>query len=120
MAKLTKKEARVRRHRRLRKKVAGTAEVPRLAVCCTAKHIYVQVIDDDKGHTIASASTLGEEFRKAKGKGNVAGAALLGKLAAERAVAAKVDRVVFDRGGFAYHGKVKAVAEAAREAGLKF
>jgi large subunit ribosomal protein L18 len=101
-------------------KVSGTAAVPRLAVCCTSKHIYVQLIDDDSGHTIASASTLGGEFVKAKAKANVEGAALLGKLAAERAIAAKVEKVVFDRGGFAYHGKVKAVAEAAREAGLKF
>ena len=120
MAKLTKKEARVKRHRRVRKKISGTGDIPRMSVCCTAKHIYVQFIDDQTGRTLASASTLCEEFRKANATSNVDGAKTLGKLAADRAVAANIGQVVFDRGGFSYHGRVKAIAEAAREAGLKF
>lgn len=120
MAKLSKKEARVRRHRRTRGKIAGSSDVPRMSVCCTAKHIYVQFIDDQSGRTLASASTLCEDFRKAGAKPNVDGATELGKLAAQRAVAANIEKVVFDRGGFRYQGRVKAIAEAAREAGLKF
>ncbi len=120
MAKLSKKEARVRRHRRVRVKVSGTAAVPRLSVCCTSRHMYVQFIDDVAGHTLAAASSMGADFRAAGAKSTVDGATLLGKLAAERAKAVEIEKVVFDRGGFAYHGKVKAIAEAAREAGLKF
>ncbi len=120
MAKLTKKEARVKRHRRVRKKVSGTGSIPRMSVCCTSKHIYVQFIDDVAGRTLASASTLCGDFRQAGVKANLDGAVKLGKLAAERAVAAEIETVVFDRGGFNYHGRVKAIADAAREAGLKF
>ncbi len=121
MSKLTKKEARVRRHRRLRHKVQGTAERPRMSVFCSGKHIYVQLVDDAAGHTLVAVSTLETGLREnAEVKPTVAGATVLGKLAAERAAAAKIDAVVFDRGGFKYHGKIKAVAEAAREAGLKF
>jgi large subunit ribosomal protein L18 len=116
-----RKAARQRIHRRIRKKVAGTAERPRLAVHFSGKHIYAQVIDDDAGRTIAAASTaeaalLGEN----KARANQAAAEQVGKAIAERSLAKKLDRVVFDRGGFLYHGKVKALADAARAGGLKF
>jgi large subunit ribosomal protein L18 len=118
---MTRKEARQRRHRRLRAKVAGTAARPRMAVCVSDKHIYVQFIDDSVGHTLVSVSSLDPEFRKLpKPVANVAGATQLGKMAAERALAANIREVVFDRGGFTYHGRVKAVADAARQAGLVF
>jgi len=120
MAKLSKKEARVKRHRRVRKKLSGTGDIPRMSVCCTSKHIYVQFIDDESGRTLAFASTLADQFRKEGIPSNVDCATKLGKLAAEKAVAANISRVVFDRGGFKYHGRVKAIADAAREAGLKF
>jgi large subunit ribosomal protein L18 len=115
-----KQEARLRRHFRVRKKVAGTAERPRLAVFRSNKHISAQVIDDRSGRTLASASTVEKDLRDAGGTGNKAAAATVGKLVAERAKAAGVTSVVFDRGGFQYHGRVAAVAEAAREAGLEF
>jgi large subunit ribosomal protein L18 len=116
-----RKAARQRIHRRIRKKVAGTAQRPRLAVHFSGKHIYAQVIDDDAGCTIAAASTaehtlLGES----KARANQAAAELVGKAIAERSLAKNLDRVVFDRGGFLYHGKVKALADAARAVGLKF
>src|SRR4029453_2778691 len=116
-----RKAARQRIHRRIRKKVAGTAQRPRLAVHFSGKHIYAQVIDDDAGRTIAAASTaerslLGEN----KAHANQAAAELVGKAIAERSLAKKLDRVVFDRGGFLFHGKVKALADAARAGGLKF
>lgn len=120
MSTLTKKEARIRRHRRLRHKVSGTAEIPRLCVCRTGSHIYVQVVDDVAGCTIVSASTLEKEAREQKLAANVASATALGKTIAARALAANLKKVVFDRGGFAYHGCVKAVADAAREGGLEF
>ena len=121
MSKLNKRDARDRRHMRLRKRLSGSAEVPRLSVCCTSKHMYVQFIDDVAGRTLASASTRSADFRQdEKAKSNVAGAKKLGQLAAQRAVAVNIKQVVFDRGGFRYHGKVKAIAEAAREAELKF
>jgi len=111
-------QLRERRHLRLRKKVQGTAARPRMSVCLTGKHIYVQFIDDVAGKTLACASTI---IADAKGtKANVAGAKKLGALAAEKAKANKITEVVFDRGGFQYHGRVKALADAAREAGLKF
>ncbi len=114
----TRKESRERRHLRLRKKVKGSAQRPRMSVCLTGKHIYVQFIDDVAGRTLASASTL---MADAKGiKANLAGAQKLGALAAEKAKANNITEVVFDRGGFRYHGRIKALAEAAREAGLKF
>ena len=90
-----------------------------MCVCCTGKHIYVQFTDDEAQHTLLSASTLDPEFRKSGGKADVEGAQALGKMAAERALAAGINRVVFDRGGFRYSGRVKALAAAAREAGLK-
>jgi large subunit ribosomal protein L18 len=121
MSKVSKKEARASRHRRLRRRVTGTAERPRLAVFRSAQHLYAQVIDDTRHHTLASASTLCPAFRDTAQKGtNVAGATALGKILAERALAAQVKKVVFDRGGFAFHGRVKALADAAREAGLEF
>ena len=120
MSKLSKKEARVRRHRRIRHKVAGTPEVPRMSVCCTAKHIYVQFVDDVSGQTLAAASTRDAEFRsEGNGQANLDGAARLGKLAADRAAKASISKVVFDRGGFRYHGRVKAIADAARKVGLQ-
>lgn len=117
MASYTKREYRVRRHWRIRKNVSGTAARPRMAVCTTAKHIYVQFIDDEQGHTLASASTLDTELR-GKVKSNLEGAQAVGKLAVERAQKAGISQVVFDRGGFNYHGRVKSIAETAREAGL--
>ena len=109
------------RHVRLRKKVAGTAERPRLAVHFSGQHITAQVIDDLAGITLASVNTTEESFRKdPSSRANVATATKVGKLIAERGLAKKIDKVVFDRGGFMYHGKVKALAEAAREGGLQF
>ena len=113
-----RRQGRIRRHRRVRKKVHGTAARPRLAVHRSNKHISAQVIDDDAGVTLAAASTT-EAAERASGGGTVEAAARVGKLVAERAKAAGVTAVVFDRGGFAYHGRVAAVAEAAREAGLE-
>ena len=110
---------RVRRHRRVRKHVTGTPERPRLAVFRSNKHISAQVIDDVAGRTVASASTVETDLRPNPG-GNKGAAAIVGKLVAERAKAAGVQTVVFDRGGFRYHGRVAAVADAAREAGLEF
>jgi len=120
MSKLSKKEARIRRHRHIRNKVSGTAEQPRLCVCRTGAHIYCQVIDDEKGCTLASAATVEKEFRAQKLAANVKSAEIVGKAVAERALAKSIKRVVFDRGGFPYHGCVKAVADAARAAGLEF
>lgn len=115
-----KREARLRRHRRVRKKVRGTAERPRLAVFRSNRHLSVQVIDDDAARTLASASTLDTELRdRLDGTGNVAAATAVGSLVAERAKAAGVTQVVFDRGGYRYHGRVAAVAAAARDAGLE-
>jgi len=119
MAKLTKIQARIRRHQRLRKKVNGTSECPRMCVFVSNKNMYVQLIDDNAGHTITSATTLSAEFKAAGGKSDVTGAGILGKIAADKAVAAGISTVVFDRGGFKYHGKVKAIADSARKNGLK-
>lgn len=119
--KLSRDAHRQRIHRRMRQALAGSAERPRLCVYRSVKHIRVQVIDDAKGHTIASASSLdGDVKKQIKGGGNIASAKVVGKVIAERAKAAGVERVVFDRGGYQYHGRVQALAEAAREAGLKF
>jgi len=107
------------RHHRVRKKVAGTAQRPRLAVFRSNKHVVAQVIDDDAGRTLAAASTV-ESDLKSGATSNRTAAAAVGKLVAERAKAAGVTQVVFDRGGFIYHGRVAAVADAAREAGLEF
>ena len=116
--KTDRKEIRHRIHTRIRKRVSGTAERPRLAVHFSGKHVYAQVIDDDAGRTLAAAATTEESFGKAAA--NSASATKIGKTVAERLLAKNVDKVIFDRGGFQYHGKVKALADAAREGGLKF
>ncbi|EKP94864.1 ribosomal protein L18, bacterial type [Thermaerobacter subterraneus DSM 13965] len=118
----TREEARDRRHRRVRKKVLGTAERPRLNVFRSLKHIYAQVIDDEAGVTLVAASTVEPELREAVGGygGNVEAAKVVGRAIAQRALARGISKVVFDRGGYKYHGRVKALAEAAREAGLDF
>jgi large subunit ribosomal protein L18 len=113
-------EARRRRHRRVRKKVRGTAERPRLAVYRSNRHIVVQVIDDVSGRTLASAASTEAAVRDAGGTGNAAAAEKVGTVLAERAKAAGVTKVVFDRGGFQYHGRIAALADAARAAGLEF
>jgi large subunit ribosomal protein L18 len=112
-------QARARRHRRVRKKVVGTAARPRLAVFRSTRHIVAQVIDDRAGRTLAAASTHEPDLR-GSATGNKDAAARVGRLLAERALAAGVGQVVFDRGGFLYHGRVAALADAAREAGLRF
>jgi len=109
---------RIKRHRRVRAKISGTPDRPRLNVFRSEKHIYAQVIDDVKGVTLCSASSLEKDF---EGSGsNKEGARKVGKKVAERAVAKDIETVVFDRGGYIYHGRVKELAEAAREGGLKF
>jgi large subunit ribosomal protein L18 len=109
------------RHRRLRKRVAGTAETPRLAVFGSLKHIYAQVIDDATGRTLVSASSMDKSLKDAlKSTGSQDAAKAVGKLVAEKALAQGISAVVFDRGGHVYQGRVKALADAAREAGLKF
>jgi large subunit ribosomal protein L18 len=115
---LSKLEHRRRRQRRVRKKVMGTAERPRLAVFRSNRHIYVQAIDDISGRTIASASTM-EAGLRGGATSTVAGAKQVGQLVGERVKQANIDAVVFDRGGFKYHGRVAAIAEGAREAGLE-
>ena len=117
--KLTSKKLLQRRHRRIRKKVNGSPERPRLAVFRSNKHIYAQVIDDIAQNTLVAASTIEPELKNSSGATCEASAAV-GKLVAERALAKGVEKVVFDRGGNLYHGRVKALAEAAREAGLNF
>lgn len=114
-----KRETRLRRHSRVRKKVRGTTDRPRLAVYRSNRHISVQVIDDVMGLTLAAASTVEPDLRGGA-TGNIDAARKVGELVAQRAKAAGVDRVVFDRGGFRYHGRVAALADAAREAGLEF
>lgn len=116
---LTTRERRQRRHRRVRKKIMGTAQRPRLSVFRSNKHIYVQAIDDMSGRTVAAASTM-EAALRAGSTGTVDAAKAVGKLVGERAKAAGVHTVVFDRGGFQYHGRIAAVADGAREAGLEF
>jgi len=113
----TKEQARKRRHRRVRAKVSGSAARPRLAVYRSNTRIYAQVIDDGAGHTLVAASSLDKEVAGAKRSEQ---SALVGKLVAERAKAAGIETVVFDRGGYLYHGRVRTLAEAAREAGLEF
>jgi large subunit ribosomal protein L18 len=117
MARESKNQIRLRIHKRIRHRVKGTAERPRLAVFRSVKHIYAQVIDDGQGHTMVAASS--NEKTGGSG-GNVAGAKAIGKLIAERAKQKGIKAVVFDRGGYLYHGRVKALADAAREAGLEF
>ena len=118
MATLTVREARQRRHRRVRGKVAGTAERPRLVVTRSNRGIVAQLVDDSSGKTLASASWL--QLQKSFKGNKTAQAAEVGKLLAEKAKAADVTGAVFDRGGYLYHGRVKALADAAREGGLKF
>jgi large subunit ribosomal protein L18 len=115
---LSPQQARVRRHRRVRKRVVGTAARPRLCVFRSNKHIYAQVIDDTSGVTLASASTLEAGLRES-GTANVDAAKAVGQLVGERAKAAGIDKVVFDRGGFRYHGRVAALCDGARAAGLE-
>ena len=115
-----KQEGRSRRHHRVRKKVIGTAERPRLAVYRSNKHIAAQVIDDRSGRTLAAASSYEADVKATGATGNKATATAVGRLVAERAAAKGVSAVVFDRGGFLYHGRIAAVADAAREAGLRF
>jgi large subunit ribosomal protein L18 len=118
---INRKTVRDRIHKRIRKKVTGTAARPRLCVHFSGKHVYAQVVDDDAGRTlIAAATTEKAVLGKNKSASNRASAEVVGKTLAERAKAKKIDNVVFDRGGFIYHGKVKALADAAREGGLKF
>jgi len=116
--KIEKKEIRSRVHQRIRRKLRGTAERPRLAVFRSVAHIYAQVIDDAAGQTLVAASSV-DKGAKTNG-GNVAAAKAIGKLVAERAKEKGITRVVFDRGGYPYHGRVKALADAARAAGLEF
>ncbi len=118
MAAINRKEIRKHIHERIRKKVFGTSVRPRLAVSFSNKRVYVQVIDDSVGHTLASASTL--EKALLSDKANCETAAKVGEAIAERAIKANIESVVFDRGGHQYHGKVKALADAARSKGLKF
>jgi len=118
---INRKAARQRVHHRIRKKVTGTADRPRLSVHFSGKHIYAQVIDDDAGKTVVAASTRESKLLgKNKLSANRTNAEAVGKAIAERLLAKKTDAVVFDRGGYIYHGKVKALADAAREGGIKF
>ncbi|MCX4304026.1 MAG: 50S ribosomal protein L18 [Clostridia bacterium] len=118
ISKIDRKAERVRRHKRVRNKISGTADCPRLAVCKTNKNIIAQIIDDETAKTIIYVSTLDKEIKTKKA--NKEAAKEVGTAIAKKALAAKIDTVVFDRGGFIYHGVVKELAEAAREAGLKF
>ena len=117
---MSKTDHRLKRKRRIRRKLAGTAERPRLTVYKSLKHVYAQVVDDHAGRTLAFASSLSKELKGNTDGDKKADAKRVGKLIAEKAKAAKVEQVVFDRNGFPYHGRIAAVAEAAREAGLKF
>ena len=121
VSKKSRSEVRAKKHYRLRNHISGTAERPRLAVFRSNNHMYAQIIDDTVGKTLVSASTLQKEVKAELEKTNdVNAAAYLGKVIAERAIEKGITEVVFDRGGYIYHGKVKALADAAREAGLKF
>lgn len=118
---LARSAHRERLHRRIRRKISGTVERPRVAVYRSIKHIRAQVIDDSNHRTLASASSLDAEVRgDIKGGGNIAAAKVVGRVLAQRALAAGIELVVFDRGGYKYHGRIRSLAEAAREAGLKF
>jgi large subunit ribosomal protein L18 len=121
MAKENRSQSRQRRHLRVRRKVAGTSGRPRLNVFRSLEHIYAQVIDDEAGHTVAAASTLDADLREqVSGKNKMEQAKVVGQALAERAKANGIGQVVFDRGGYRYHGRVKALAEASREGGLEF
>jgi large subunit ribosomal protein L18 len=118
---LSREAHRERIHVRMRKSVVGTLERPRLCVHRSSRHIRAQVVDDTAGHTLVSASSLDKEVRASiRGGGNVAASKVVGKVIADRAKAKGIEQVVFDRGGYRYHGRVQALADAAREAGLKF
>jgi len=115
------RKARIRRHRRVRAKISGTPGRPRLNVFRSLSHIYAQVIDDEAGHTLVSASTVDRELRgQVEEKSKLEAAQMVGELVAKRAKEIGVKEVVFDRGGFRYHGRIKALADAARDAGLEF
>lgn len=114
-----RRQARARRHFRIRKNLRGTPEAPRMVVHRSSRHIHVQIIDDLAGHTLAAASSVDPNIREMEGD-KKAKATAVGKLAAERAKAAGIEKVVFDRGGYKYHGRVAALADGAREGGLKF
>ena len=116
---LLRNQTRMRVHSRIRKRLRGGVERPRLNVFRSQKHIYAQIVDDLKGHTVAAASSREKDFAEKKG-GTVAAAKLVGKLVAQRAKEKGLQQVAFDRGGYQYHGRVKALADAAREGGLKF
>lgn len=116
----SRKELRKMKHIRVRKKISGTAESPRLCVYKSLNHIYAQIIDDEKGITLVAASTLDKELRDLPSKTNIEAARRVGEQIAQKAQAKGITKVVFDRGGYKYHGKVAALAEAAREAGLQF
>lgn len=121
LTQFSKNAVRQRIHQRSRERLRGKAEAPRVNVYRSLNHIYVQIVDDTQGRTLVAASTRDKEVRKTlKNGGNVAAAKEVGKVLAERAKTAGITRVVFDRGGYAYHGRVKALADAAREGGLKF
>ena len=121
MAEIDRRVARLRRHKRIRKRVFGAPERPRLNVFRSHGHIYAQVIDDERGHTLLSASTIDSEVKpRLNGLNKIEQARVVGKVLAERALSQGVETVVFDRGGYKYHGRVKALADAAREGGLDF
>lgn len=120
MAGLTKAEARLRRHKRVRKRLFGTPDRPRMVVFRSLRHIYVQLVDDSGGVTLVSASSLDPEFPDELRGSNRAGARMVGKLLAKRALKKGFAKVVFDRGGCIYHGRVKALADGSREEGLQF
>ncbi len=121
VSKISSNERRVERHRRIRSNLIGTSEKPRFDVFRSSKHIYVQVIDDTQGITLVAASSVEKEVQAAiEGKTKTEAAKVIGQIAGERAKAKGIDTVVFDRGGYIYHGRVAAVAEGAREAGLNF
>jgi large subunit ribosomal protein L18 len=121
MAKVDSNVVRLRIHERIRKRLSGTPDRPRLCIFRSNKHIYAQIVDDSKGSTLVAASTLDADTKgQVKGGGNVAAAKAVGKVVAQRAKDKGIQAVLFDRGGYIYHGRVKALADAAREAGLKF
>ena len=121
MPEIDRRVARLRRHGRVRKRIVGTSERPRLNVFRSLRHIHAQVMDDGQGHTLASASTIDAEVAaQLQGLTKTEQARVVGKVLAERALSQGINKVVFDRGGYAYHGRVKALADAAREGGLEF
>jgi len=120
MPRVDSKEVRLRIHERIRKRLQGSETRPRLCVFRSNKHIYAQIVDESSGRTLVAASTLDADAKGGKTSGNVAAAKVVGKIVAKRAIDKGIQAVLFDRGGYIYHGRVRALAEAAREAGLKF